>query len=56
MTYLGGAWRLAGVLRLVPRGLRDWIYELVARHRHAFAPANTACYVPPPEERHRFLD
>jgi predicted DCC family thiol-disulfide oxidoreductase YuxK len=56
MTYLGGAWRLAGVLRLVPRGLRDWVYELVARHRHALAPADAACYVPPPEERHRFLD
>jgi predicted DCC family thiol-disulfide oxidoreductase YuxK len=56
LTYLGGAWRLVALLRLVPRPLRDWVYHLVAEHRHALAPAGAACYLPPPEERHRFLD
>ena len=32
--YLGGAWSLARVLRLVPRAIRDWGYDLFARHRY----------------------
>jgi predicted DCC family thiol-disulfide oxidoreductase YuxK len=56
LTYLGGMWRLAAALRLVPRPLRDWVYHLVAEHRHALAPADAACYLPPPEARQRFLD
>lgn len=53
--YLGGAWRLAAVLVVVPRPMRDAVYDLVARHRHRLAPA-AACVVPPPADRDRFLD
>jgi len=53
-AYLGGAWRLAVLARVVPRFLRDAAYDLVARHRHHLtAPA---CVVPAPAERARFLD
>lgn len=31
---LGGAWRLIKVLLLIPPGLRDFFYRLVARNRH----------------------
>ena len=30
---LGGAWRLLGVLRIVPRRWRDAVYDFVARNR-----------------------
>ena len=54
--YLGGAWTLARAAWLVPRPLRDAAYDLVARHRHRFLGAAGACFVPPPEDRARFLD
>ena len=54
-AYLGGAWRVLGALRLVPRALRDAGYDLVARHRHRLAGAR-ACVVPGPAERARFLE
>lgn len=54
--YLGGSWRLALAAWLVPRPLRDAIYDLVARHRHRLVGAPAACYAPPPEVRSRFLD
>lgn len=51
--YLGGAWRLAMVLWLVPRPLRDAVYRVIARHRHRVARAE--CLVPTPAQRRRFL-
>lgn len=53
-SYLGGVWTLALGAWLVPRPLRDAVYDLVARHRHRLSGA--ACFVPTPEVRARFLD
>jgi predicted DCC family thiol-disulfide oxidoreductase YuxK len=47
---------LASVARLVPRGIRDWGYDLVARHRHRLAVDGAACVIPTEEERERFID
>ncbi len=35
---LGGWWSLLWPLSLVPRPLRDWAYDWVARHRHKLSP------------------
>ena len=53
--YLGGAWRLAGVTALIPRVLRDALYDLVARHRHQLTRGGPQCLVPTAEQRARFL-
>lgn len=52
--YLGGAWRAARALRLVPRALRDWGYDLFARFRYRLFGRYDACPVPSPEVRARF--
>jgi predicted DCC family thiol-disulfide oxidoreductase YuxK len=52
---LGGAWRLLGLARLVPRPLRDALYRVVARHRYRWFGRRPACRVPSAEERGRFL-
>lgn len=53
---LGGLWRiLATVASLVPRPLRDLVYDGVARMRHRlFARPKEACPLMPPELRERF--
>jgi predicted DCC family thiol-disulfide oxidoreductase YuxK len=57
MSYLGGAWgALATVVWLVPPGVRDWGYDLVARHRHRLSVDGARCVIPTAEERERFLD
>jgi predicted DCC family thiol-disulfide oxidoreductase YuxK len=53
--YLGGGWRLFGVMSLVPRAIRDSVYDLVARNRHRLPGTADACLVPPPEARERFI-
>jgi predicted DCC family thiol-disulfide oxidoreductase YuxK len=53
---LGGAWKvLAVVLSIVPRGLRDLVYDFVARIRfRVFGRREDLCPVMPPELRARF--
>ena len=54
--HIGGAWRLAAVLRVVPPPLRDAAYDLVARTRYRIFGRRDACRIPDPAERSRFID
>lgn len=56
LTGLGGAWRLLGVLRWVPRGLRDHAYRALARNRYRWFGRHDTCFLPTPEQAVRFLD
>lgn len=54
LVHVGGAWNALAVLgRLVPRPLRDAVYDVIARRRFALVAA--ACLVPSSNERDRFL-
>lgn len=54
LDYVGGGWRLAArVMRVVPRRLRDAVYNAVARRRTRLAPRG--CVVPQANQRARFL-
>jgi len=53
--YVGGPWRLALIGYLLPRALRDWMYDRVARVRYRVFGRYDACPLPPPEQRQRFL-
>jgi predicted DCC family thiol-disulfide oxidoreductase YuxK len=55
LSGLGGAWRLAGLLRVIPRPVRDAVYDLVARNRNRWFGRLAECRVPGPAERERFL-
>ena len=55
LTGLGGAWRAAAWLRVIPRPLRDLVYRGVARYRHRWFGRRESCRVPTPAERDRFL-
>lgn len=56
LTGLGGVWRLAGAFRLIPRGIRDRIYDYIARSRFRWFGRRDTCRVPTPAERELFLD
>ncbi|HLF56698.1 MAG TPA: DCC1-like thiol-disulfide oxidoreductase family protein [Thermoanaerobaculia bacterium] len=56
LVRLGGAWRFAALLRLVPRPLRDAAYRFVARRRTRWFGRLEACRVPSAAERELFLD
>jgi len=56
IAALGGVWRLAGLLRLVPRFIRDAVYDWIARNRYGWFGKRDTCRLPSPEERSVFLD
>jgi predicted DCC family thiol-disulfide oxidoreductase YuxK len=57
LAQLGGLWRVAAlVFKLVPRPLRDFAYNAVARRRYRIFGRSEACMIPAPENRARFLD
>ena len=53
--HLGWPWKLAGILRVLPRALRDAAYDLVARNRHRWFGSRDACLVPNPAIQDRFI-
>ena len=55
LVGLGGAWRVANVIALVPRRLRDVAYRAIARNRYRWFGRHDACLLPSPEHRQRFL-
>jgi len=52
---LGGVYRLATTLRWIPRPLRDWVYDRIARRRYRFFGKRDACRMPTEAEQDRFL-
>lgn len=55
-AYLGGFWKIFVVAKVLPRGLRDYLYDLFARNRYRLFGKYDTCMLPPPEVRSRFLD
>ena len=55
-AYLGGLWKLLLPLRVVPKPVRDFAYDLLARNRYRFFGRHESCLLPAPEVRTRFID
>jgi predicted DCC family thiol-disulfide oxidoreductase YuxK len=49
-------WPVFWIFMLVPRPVRDWIYDFVARHRYRWFGKRDVCMVPTSEIRARFLE
>jgi predicted DCC family thiol-disulfide oxidoreductase YuxK len=53
---LGWPWKAAQLLRVVPRGIRDLAYDIVAQNRYRVFGRFDRCFIPSPEFRNRFID
>jgi predicted DCC family thiol-disulfide oxidoreductase YuxK len=52
---LGFPWSLLSIGRLLPRFVRDWLYEVIARNRLRWFGIRETCYSPDPSQADRFL-
>lgn len=56
LAELGGIWRLASALRVLPRPLLDLGYDQIARRRYRWFGRYDACPVPTPATKAKFLE
>ena len=53
---LKGAWPLLYGFKILPRFLRDAVYNLIGRNRYTLFGKKDACWIPTPELKSRFKD
>ncbi len=53
--YLSGLWPLCKVFIIVPKFIRDGLYNWIAKNRYKWFGERDACMIPTPEVRERFL-
>jgi predicted DCC family thiol-disulfide oxidoreductase YuxK len=53
--YLGFPWALLGLARVIPRPVRDRVYDEIARRRHRWFGPGLACQLPTPEQQKRMV-
>ncbi|NAS13154.1 thiol-disulfide oxidoreductase DCC family protein [Poritiphilus flavus] len=51
----GGGYKLLGIFEWVPRPIRDWFYDRVAKNRYRWFGKQDACMIPTPELTAKFL-
>ena len=52
---LDGAWKLFWVFWFIPKFIRDWIYQWIAKNRYRWYGKMEACMIPKPEHKNWFL-
>jgi len=55
VNHLRGGWRILRIFRFLPRSVRDWGYEILARNRYRWFGRYDTCMVPSPEIQDRFI-
>ncbi len=53
---LGGVWKSATMLRVLPPRVRDFVYDTIARHRYRMFGRYDTCPLPEARYRGRFID
>lgn len=53
---LSGLWPVFYIFKVVPRFIRDGVYNWIARNRYRFFGKRDTCMIPTPELKSRFID
>lgn len=55
LMLLGGKWKVFSVFYLLPKFLRNALYNLIARNRYKWFGREDNCIIPSPEIQERFI-
>ena len=56
LKHLGGGWGLLYVFIIIPKFIRDGIYNWIAKNRYKWYGKMNECWLPKPEWKARFLE
>lgn len=54
-NWLSGFWRILRVLAIIPRPMRNWCYDIIAKNRYRWFGKAKTCMVPSVENLNRFI-
>ena len=52
---LGGIFHFGTLFRIIPNGIRNWVYDYVAKNRYVWFGKKELCMIPTPEIQSKFL-
>jgi len=52
---LGGFWHLGTVFRIIPTGIRNQLYDYIAKNRYKWYGKKESCWIPSKELKSKFL-
>ena len=55
ISHFTGLWKALYVFIIIPRPIRDFFYNIIARNRYRWFGEKAACWLPSPELKARFL-
>ncbi len=55
-SKLSGIFKLLSIFKLIPKFIRDAIYDFIAKNRYAWFGKKETCMLPAPEIKNRFLE
>ena len=55
LKRLGGIYQVLGIFCFIPEGLRNGLYDFVAKNRYRWFGVRQTCRLPAPREQERFL-
>jgi len=56
LKYIGNGWQLLYGFIIVPKFIRDGVYNFIAKNRYKWFGKKDACWIPTPELKGKFLD
>ena len=52
---LGGIFHFGTLFKIIPNGIRNWVYDYVAKNRYVWYGKKELCMIPTPEIQSKFL-
>jgi len=56
IKHFNHPWRWLGIFRLIPKAIRDWLYDRIALNRYTLFGKYDQCMLPSDEYKNKFLD
>jgi len=53
---LNGFWPMLYAFMIIPKFIRDWFYDIIAKNRYKWWGKQESCWVPTPELKEKFYD
>lgn len=55
LSSFGGLWKVVNIFYIIPKPIRNFVYDFVARNRYKWYGKSDNCRIPTPELKSKFL-